>query len=244
MRAEKPDPQQLQWSWACPAWGPGQRTLGRHTGGVAEAGWGSVWESVPASCLGFPSGSDGKASAARRETWVRFLGRGSPLGRAWQPTPVLLPENPMDRSLAGCSPWGRRVGHGQVTDSYAFMPGGGVHAGAEDLQRLGKAQSPRFQTAACVPRRLRTFCVRSAAAAAPAFVPRTTRSVWPRGQGRLWPRLSEVTGSAQHRLGGLEFLLTVKENPFPRAKLQAAWRWGCSQGKVSLRVYPRWAGYP
>ena len=75
MRAEKPAPQELLWSWACPAWGLGQRTPGRHTGGVAEAGWGSVWKSVPASCLGFPSGSDGKASAARRETWVRFLGR-------------------------------------------------------------------------------------------------------------------------------------------------------------------------
>ena len=43
--------------------------------------------------------------------WVRrrlFLGRR----RQWHPTPVLLPGNSHGRrSLVGCSPWGRRVGH-------------------------------------------------------------------------------------------------------------------------------------
>ena len=50
-------------------------------------------------------GSDGKESAAMRETWVRKF----PWRRAWQPTPVFLPGEPHgQRSLAGYSPWGRR----------------------------------------------------------------------------------------------------------------------------------------
>ena len=36
----------------------------------------------------------------------------APWRRKWQPTPVLLPgESHGRRSLVGCSPWGRRVGH-------------------------------------------------------------------------------------------------------------------------------------
>jgi len=35
-----------------------------------------------------------------------------PWRRAWQPTPVFLPgESHGQRSQAGCSPWGCRVGH-------------------------------------------------------------------------------------------------------------------------------------
>ena len=44
-----------------------------------------------------------------RETWVRSLGQEDPLGRKWQPIPVLLPgESHGGRSLVGYSPWGRK----------------------------------------------------------------------------------------------------------------------------------------
>ena len=49
-------------------------------------------------------------NAVRRfDHWVRKI----PWRRAWQPTPVFLPEESLgQRSLAGCSPWGRkRAGH-------------------------------------------------------------------------------------------------------------------------------------
>ena len=39
---------------------------------------------------------------------VQSLGREDPLEEAWQPTPVFLPgESHGQRSLVGCSPWGR-----------------------------------------------------------------------------------------------------------------------------------------
>ena len=62
---------------------------------------------------GFPDGSDSKESPATQETWVQSLGRGKiPWRRAWLPTLVFLPgESYGQRSLMGCSPWGRRVGH-------------------------------------------------------------------------------------------------------------------------------------
>ena len=43
------------------------------------------------------------------DPWVRKI----PWRRKWQPTPVLLPgESRARRTLAGCSPWGRkRLGH-------------------------------------------------------------------------------------------------------------------------------------
>ena len=41
--------------------------------------------------------------------------------RKWQPTPVLLPGKfHGQRSLVGCSPWGRRVGHDWVTSLSLF----------------------------------------------------------------------------------------------------------------------------
>jgi len=44
----------------------------------------------------------------RLDPWVRKI----PWRRAWQPTPVFLPgESHGQRSLAGYSPWGHRVGH-------------------------------------------------------------------------------------------------------------------------------------
>ena len=47
---------------------------------------------------------------AMQETQVRSLGQEEPLeGRAWQPTPVVLPgESHGQRSLAGNSPWGHK----------------------------------------------------------------------------------------------------------------------------------------
>ena len=46
---------------------------------------------------------------AKQETWVPSLGRKIPWRRKWHPTPVLLPgESHAQRSMAGCSPWGRK----------------------------------------------------------------------------------------------------------------------------------------
>ena len=60
----------------------------------------------------FPGGSHSKESACKAgRPRVQSLGWEDPWRRAWQPTPVLLPgESHGQRSLAGCSPWGRRVG--------------------------------------------------------------------------------------------------------------------------------------
>ena len=45
---------------------------------------------------------------AVQETWVRSLGWEDPLRRKWQPAPVSLPgKSHGQRSLVGCSPWGR-----------------------------------------------------------------------------------------------------------------------------------------
>ena len=57
-------------------------------------------------------GSDSKESPAVRETQVRSLGWEDPRRREWQSTPVFLPrEFHGQRSLAGYSPWDRRVRH-------------------------------------------------------------------------------------------------------------------------------------
>ena len=64
--------------------------------------------------LGFPGSSSGKESACqcrrpkrcRFDPWIGTI----PWRREWQPTPVFLPGEPHGhRSLAGYSPWGRRV---------------------------------------------------------------------------------------------------------------------------------------
>ena len=48
-----------------------------------------------------------KCLPAMQETWVQSLGWEDPLGRKWQPTPVLLPgKSDGWRSLVGYSPWG------------------------------------------------------------------------------------------------------------------------------------------
>ena len=68
---------------------------------------GSHWQ-------GFPGGSDGKESACSAgdmglipgsDPWVRKI----PWRREWLPSPVSLPgESHGQRSLVGCSPWGRK----------------------------------------------------------------------------------------------------------------------------------------
>ena len=61
---------------------------------------------------GFPAAQLVKDPPAMPETWVQSLGWEDPLRRAWQPMPVFLPGEPHgQRSLAGYSPWGCRVGH-------------------------------------------------------------------------------------------------------------------------------------
>ena len=68
----------------------------------------------------FPSGSEGKESSCnaggakgRFDPWVRKI----PWRRKWEPTPVFLPgESHGQRSLAGYSPWGCRVGHDWRTE--------------------------------------------------------------------------------------------------------------------------------
>ena len=51
--------------------------------------------------------------------WVRKI----PWRRAWQPTPVLLPgKSHGQRSMAGYSPWGHRVGHNWTTYSLTHSP--------------------------------------------------------------------------------------------------------------------------
>ena len=63
--------------------------------------------------MGFPGGSDGKASACNAGDPGSIPGSGRfPWRRKWQPTPVLLPGKFRGlRSLVGYSPWDHRVGH-------------------------------------------------------------------------------------------------------------------------------------
>ena len=63
--------------------------------------------------MGFPGGANGKEPTCqgRRYKRLRFdpwVGK-IPWRRAWQLTPVFLPEeSPRQRSLAGYSPWGHK----------------------------------------------------------------------------------------------------------------------------------------
>ena len=60
--------------------------------------------------MSFPGGSDGKESACNAGDLGSIPGWGrSPGERKWLPTPVFLPgESHEQRSLVGCSPWGRK----------------------------------------------------------------------------------------------------------------------------------------
>ena len=62
----------------------------------------------PESHLGFPGGSEVKASAYNPGDLGSIPGSGRfPWRRKWQPTPVFLPgESYGERNLAGYSPWG------------------------------------------------------------------------------------------------------------------------------------------
>ena len=52
----------------------------------------------------FPGDSDGKESACNAEDLGSVPGLGRfPWRRAWQPTPLFLPENPMDRGASGAT---------------------------------------------------------------------------------------------------------------------------------------------
>ena len=54
---------------------------------------------------GFPGGSVVKCRRLRRGEFNSWVGK-IPWRRKWQPTPVFCLENPIDRSLAGYTPWG------------------------------------------------------------------------------------------------------------------------------------------
>ena len=63
-----------------------------------------------------------KNPPAMQETWVQSLGREDPLEKAWQPTAVFSPgEFRGQRSLAGYSPRGHRVGHDCATNAQCFV---------------------------------------------------------------------------------------------------------------------------
>ena len=58
---------------------------------------------------GLPRGLRGKEHACQCRSHRFDPGGGKiPCRREWQPTAVFLSEFPGQRSLAGCSPWGRR----------------------------------------------------------------------------------------------------------------------------------------
>ena len=58
---------------------------------------------------GFPGGSAVKSPSAVQGTRVQSLGQEDPLEKEMQPTPGFLPEKShRQRSLVGCSPWGRK----------------------------------------------------------------------------------------------------------------------------------------
>ena len=57
--------------------------------------------------LDSPGGSDGKASAYNRETWVRSLGQEDPLEKAPHSS-TLAWKIPWTEEHGGYSPWGRK----------------------------------------------------------------------------------------------------------------------------------------
>ena len=157
----------------------------RHSRGAPEAGWGSIWKLVPTSCLGFPSGSDGKASACKAGV-LGAVGK-IPWRRSWQPILVLLPgESHGQRSLAGYSPWGCKGSDTTEPLTLSCLGVGSV------LTPATRSQEPRNP--------------RSTAAAAPASVPRATQSVWPQPRKVVAKIVCEITGFSQHKAGVIDFL--------------------------------------
>ena len=73
--------------------------------------------------LGFPGGSEGKESAqqCRGPGFDPLVGK-IPWRREWQPTSIFLPEEfHGQKSLAGYSPWGCRIRHDWVTNTFIFI---------------------------------------------------------------------------------------------------------------------------
>ena len=75
------------------------------------------WKKNRYMCWGFPGDKVSTCQCRRHKRcrfypWVRKIPWKTPWRRAWQPTPVFLPEESHGRrSLAGYSPWGCRVRH-------------------------------------------------------------------------------------------------------------------------------------
>ena len=79
-----------------------------------------IWPQAMTNWKGFPSGASGKEPACwcrrYKKHRVQPLGQEDPQRRAWQSTPGFLPrESHGQRSLAGYSPLGRRVGLKQLS---------------------------------------------------------------------------------------------------------------------------------
>ena len=74
---------------------------------------------APTICrVGFPGASDSKESAHNVGDLSLIPGQEDPLEKRMQPTPVFLPvEFHGQRSLAGYSPWDRRIGHEGATNT-------------------------------------------------------------------------------------------------------------------------------
>ena len=71
--------------------------------------------------FGFPGGSDGRVCLQCGRPWFDPWVEEIAWKRKWQPAPVFLPGKSQEwRSLAGYSPWGRRVGHDWATSLSTF----------------------------------------------------------------------------------------------------------------------------
>ena len=101
---------------------------------IVDADWGKermklewlLWESqppigAPLSCLWFPGGSDGKESACNAGDLGLIPESGrSPGGWLGSPLQYSGPENSMERSLAGYSPWHRKQGTAEQLSTHAW----------------------------------------------------------------------------------------------------------------------------
>ena len=88
------------------------------------------WKSMPCTCMGFPSGSDGKSLPAEWENWVWSLGWEDPWRRVWVPTPVFLGfPGDSDSKESACNVGdldsipglGRSLDGGMATHSYSCL---------------------------------------------------------------------------------------------------------------------------
>ena len=92
--------------------------------------------------MGLPGGSDSKEPACSVQDLgsIPGLGRSPGGGRAWQPTPVFLPEGfHGQRRLAGYSPWGRKESDKTERLSTHTHPSG--HPAPNPLRNRGKGRT-------------------------------------------------------------------------------------------------------